>query len=145
METDKTAVHGVVRVLGYGGLIPFLVFSGLVFIADNEWWPICMLALRAYTACIASFLGAIHWGLVMKSAAPESASFLWGVAPCLLATAGLLLEPPTGLGMITAVLFLCYFVDRASYPRYGFGHWLPMRLTLTAIAGLACISPLVLV
>jgi len=143
METDKTAVHGMAQLLGYAGLIPFIALSGLVFIANNEWRPLCVSALRAYAACIASFLGAIHWGLVMKSAAPGSAAFLWGVVPSLLAAASLLPEPSTGLAMIAAVLWLCYFVDRAIYPRHSLGHWLRMRLILTAIASLACISPLV--
>lgn len=144
METDKTALHGVARLLGYAGLIPFTVLAGLVCLADDAWRPGCMSALRGYAACIASFLGAIHWGLAMKRAAPGSAAFWWGVVPSLLATASLLPEPPVGLGMITAVLWLCYCVDRACYPRYGLGHWLPMRLALTTVAALACISPLVL-
>ena len=86
METDKTAVHRMARQLGYAGLIPFVVLSGLVCIVDNQWRPVCLSALRGYAACIASFLGAIHWGLVMKSAAPGSAAFLCGVVPGLLAT-----------------------------------------------------------
>ena len=137
-------MHGIAQLLGYAGLIPFIVLSGLVFVADNQWRPICVSSLRAYAACIASFLGAIHWGLVMKSSAPRPAAFLWGVIPCLLAVASLLPEPSIGLPTITAVLWLCYFVDLATYPGFGLGHWLRMRLTLTVIAGLACVGPLVL-
>ena len=144
MESPKTVVHGFARLLGYAGLIPFVVLSGLIVVAGDAWRPLCVSLLRAYAACIASFLGAIHWGLVMKSATPRRAAYVWGVIPCLLASASLLPEPPVGLGMIAAVLWLCYVVDHASYPGFGLAHWLRMRLILTAVASLACIGPRVL-
>jgi hypothetical protein len=144
MESDKTFVPGLACLLGYAGLIPFVVLSASVFFVDNELRPSSVFALRVYAACIASFLGAIYWGLVMKAAAPASAALMWGITPSLLAFAALLVGPVPGLTMITAVLWLCYFVDRVGYPGFGLGHWLRMRLALTTIASLSCLSPLAL-
>ncbi len=53
--------------LGYGGLVPFVGLAAAVWLAPPGDWPLASMALLAYGATIASFLGAIHWGgLVMR-------------------------------------------------------------------------------
>ena len=145
MDNDTSAVPRSAQLLGYAGAIPFIIFSVVIFIANTEWRPICVVSLRTYAACIASFLGAIYWGLEMKSVAPSYKGFVWGIVPSLLATISMLLPTMIGLALITSVLWLCYFVDCLNYPRYGQGHWLRMRLVLTAIASLACICLITIV
>lgn len=61
----------VAWVLGYGGLIPFFVLAVLVLLG-NEFLPQqgittsqLALWLAAYAAVILSFLGAVHWGVVL--------------------------------------------------------------------------------
>jgi hypothetical protein len=100
-----------------------------------------VLALAGYGAVIASFLGAIHWGLVMRDASKQSLSLLgWGVMPSLLDWGALLLSPATGLLVIAAVLWMCLAVDRVLYPRFQAQAWLPMRMALTCIASASCVA-----
>jgi hypothetical protein len=107
-------------------------------------WPFASAALLAYGAIIASFLGAIHWGLLMRpgSAQPLPA-LLWGVTPGLLGWVALLLDPAPGLVLITLLLWACFAVDRVFYPRYQMQAWLPLRLWLTLAASSSCLAAVI--
>jgi len=127
--------------LGYAGLIPFVVLAAMM------WWlpatnrMAAALALTAYGATITSFLGAIHWGLVMRGQTERNPTshFVWGVVPSLLAWIALLLAPSAGLVLLAVVLALCFAVDRATYAQFGLEHWLRLRLHLSLVAGASCL------
>jgi Protein of unknown function (DUF3429) len=127
--------------LGYGGLLPFAGLALLAWLVPPEQTRFFTLALAAYSACIVSFLGGIHWGLgfQMGEAAPRM-HFFWGITPPLLAWLALLLPSWVGLLLLAGVLLACYQVDRNSYPATGLARWLPIRLRLTAVAMLACLA-----
>jgi len=98
-------------------------------------------ALLGYSATIASFLGAIHWGLTMRDASsPKDGMLAWGVMPSLMAWVALLLPTASGLLLVAALLWVCFAVDRAVYPRFGIRAWLPMRRLLTVVASLCCVA-----
>lgn len=70
-------VQVLYRFLGYAGLVPFLVLSGLSHISFFDWdvkW-----ALLTYAAMIFSFLGGILWGSTVVKAEQDAISFsvLW--------------------------------------------------------------------
>ena len=141
MTTDPTCPSPLARLLGFAGLIPFAGLAAALWIMSPEYGPWLSKALLAYGATIASFLGAIHWGLVMRERSSGNAwSLIWGVAPSLLAWLALLLDPFAGLLLIAALLCACYTVDRVIYPRYELGAWLPMRLQLTLVAAASCLA-----
>jgi len=75
------------RPLGFGGLLPFFACA-LVMLAVPEAATRDLVgrALLGYGAVILSFLGGVHWGLVLRGAAPERAAGLLaaGVVPSLL-------------------------------------------------------------
>ncbi len=128
------------RRLGLGGLIPFVALAWALWLAWPPGWPPASTALLGYGATIASFLGAIHWGLVMREGSAQPLlSLLWGVVPSLLGWVALLLGPAPGLLLIAALLWACFAVDRAVYPRYQLQDWLPMRLSLTLVASVSCL------
>jgi uncharacterized membrane protein HdeD (DUF308 family) len=127
--------------LGFCGLIPFAV------LALALWWPAAghqaalSHTLAGYGATIASFLGAIHWGLAMRDRSdPGAGPYLWGVAPSLLAWLALLLPPAGGLLGLAVLLGVCLLVDQRRYPRYQLQAWLPLRRRLTLVASLACLA-----
>jgi hypothetical protein len=127
--------------LGFAGLLPFVLLALGVWVAEPGQRAFAGLALAGYGAVIASFLGAIHWGLVMRDAPQQSLALLgWGVTPSLLAWVALMLSPPAGLLLIAAVLWACFAVDRVVYPRFQAQGWLPMRLALTCIASASCVA-----
>jgi hypothetical protein len=59
--------------------------------------------------------------------------------PGLLGWVALLLDPASGLALITMLLWACLAVDRVFYPRYQMQAWLPMRLWLTLTASSSCL------
>ena len=141
MKTDMACPsHWALR-LGYGGLIPFVSLATALWLAPTGNLPLARMALLGYGATIASFLGAIHWGLVMREGlAQPLPSLLWGVVPGLLGWAALLLGHAPGLMLVAAVLWGCFAVDRVLYPRYRLQAWLPMRLRLTLVASVSCLA-----
>jgi hypothetical protein len=125
--------------MGYGGLVPFVVLALAIWLAAPATRAFSSQALLGYAVTIASFLGAIHWGLVMRDAARQSlASLAWGVLPSLLAWVALLAGPSWGLWLMAALLWLCFAVDRRVYPGLQLQGWLPMRLRLTLVASASC-------
>ena len=84
------------KVLGYAGLIPFVVFS------IGAWVPLpyvdnAVPILVAYAAVILSFMGAVHWGVALSSPSRDrSKYYIASVVPALTAWLALLM-PETGL------------------------------------------------
>ena len=125
--------------MGYGGLVPFVALALAIWLAAPASRAFSSQALLGYAVTIASFLGAIHWGLVMRDASRQSLALLgWGVLPSLLAWVALLAGPSWGLWLMAALLWLCFAVDRRVYPGLQLQGWLPMRLRLTLVASASC-------
>ena len=141
IEADKAGPALWARRLGFGGLIPFVGLAVALWVARPGDWPLAWMSLLGYGAIIAGFLGAIHWGLVMREASVQPVpSLLWGVVPSLLGWVALLLGHAPGLLLVAALLWACYAVDRVWYPRYQLQAWLPMRLRLTLVASISCLA-----
>ena len=103
-----TAILRPVRLLGYGGLIPFAAAAAAALLGPTPWRGMALSALAAYGAVILSFLGAVHWGLALH-APPQEAPAAWprlglGVLPALVGWIGLLLPPPFGLALLATGL-----------------------------------------
>jgi len=141
MRASKSPLPSVwARRMGYGGLIPFVLLALAIWVAEPAYRAFSGLALLGYGAVIASFLGAIHWGLVLRDASGQSLALLgWGVAPCLVAWMSLMAGPALGLLLVAGLLWACFAVDRVIYPRFQAQGWLPMRLTLTWVASASCV------
>lgn len=140
-QDDSTWI--LIRRLGHAGLIPFVVLTLLLWLVIPEQHPFVALALQAYGALIVSFLGGIHWGAGFRQAlstpnAPR-VHFLWGVSPSLLAWVGIMMPAFAGLPWLALVLWLCYWMDRRTWPALGLAPWLPMRLQLTTVASVCCL------
>lgn len=126
--------------LGLSGLMPFVVSALLLaFTTRPDWQTLAGKALVAYGALIASFLGGIHWGLVMQGGSQGSQRLAWGVAPSLLAWTAFFIPVGAGLIVVAGVLLACYGVDRRVYPAVGLQAWLGLRLRLTVVAVLSCL------
>jgi hypothetical protein len=127
-------------ILGYGGLIPFATLAASLWFVGDRYQSYLGSALVGYGAMIASFLGAIHWGLAMRDGSSHNvAPYVWGVVPSLVAWLALFPMPTFGLAIITTLLLACYKMDSITYPRYQLQQWLPIRLRLTAVASTSCV------
>lgn len=150
----RAAAERLMARLGHAGLLPFALLALLLWVVAPEAQAFVALAMVAYAALIASFLGGIHWGVVWlklvttghlgAATAQHDALYhhrqhlVWGVTPSLLAWPGVLMPAHAALPWLGLVLVLAYLVDRRLYPNAGLGHWLTLRFRLSMGAALSC-------
>ncbi|MFO8023955.1 DUF3429 domain-containing protein [Thiohalophilus sp.] len=136
MRTEQLA-----KVLGYAGLIPFVVFSigtwiDLPGIQDADF------VLRTYAAIILSFMGAIHWGAAMSRESQAALAQLGlSVLPALLGWVALLITPAYSYSLlIVAFIILCAMDHRAAKQNLVPAWYVPMRIVLTTVVVLSLIG-----
>ena len=141
VHADQTRKQ--VKLLAYAGLTPFVGLAVVLWLVDPDLHPFVALAMTGYGASIVSFLGGIHWGIGFRNVSrmhnAPLFNFGWGVVPSLLAWIAITMPAFAGLPLLAAILFLCYAVDRKTYPEVGLEEWLPMRWHLTWVAALSCL------
>lgn len=85
-RAEQTGMPIAAALLGPAGVVPFVALSAALWLAPAERVGWLADALTAYGAVILSFLGAVHWGLVMRGAPGEQGRWLsLGVVPALVA------------------------------------------------------------
>ncbi len=128
------------RYLGFAGLIPFYATAiGAVLADDALLANLLLQTLLIYAAVIASFLGAVHWGLAMAMPEPPGRIFALSVVPGLLgwAIVGVLSGPETmgaALVLFAALFAWLYSYDRKAVARGDAPPWYgTLRGPLTAL------------
>jgi hypothetical protein len=134
--------------LGHAGLIPFVACAAVMLaLPDAGTRQLAGRILIGYGAVILSFLGGVHWGLVLRAAPGRGASMLAvGVVPSLLGWVALLLPFPTAAAIqVAAFGGFWLYEHRLLGPTLVPPAYLAMRrwLTLVVIAslGLAMMAP----
>lgn len=132
--------------LGYGGLLPFVVLDvalwgampGLVTDATPA------RALIGYGAVIASFVGAVQWGVALHlREGSNSTRFVWSVIPALSGWIALLLPPGAGMLLLILTFLACWIVDvafaKTAPPSLAFTQYIRVRgrLSIGVIGALA--------
>jgi len=105
--------------LGFLGLMPFIVSAVLVWRPpEDQWVSVAVGVQHAYGAVILSFLGGVRWGLAIGGygATSEAEGASWGrltasVVPAVLAWATLSAPPPWSLAILMIAFALSYFAD----------------------------------
>lgn len=101
-DADRPLSPGVAA-LGYAGLLPFVACVLGIAVLDGEPRQFAVRALIAYGAVILSFLGAVHWGLLLRATqARVQRHLVIGVLPSLAAWAALLLQDRHALAALAA-------------------------------------------
>ena len=124
--------------LGTGGLIPFMLLAGSLWLAPAPYQPMLADWLRSYAAVILSFIGAVHWGFAMlhpKLDEHERGTVMaWSVVPALVGWIGLIVPLRHGLVFIAAMFIIQFSMDRAFARRFAVPPWyLRLRSGLTAV------------
>jgi hypothetical protein len=134
------------KVLGYAGLIPFVVFS------IGCWIPLPMITnvaqiLIAYAAVILSFMGAVHWGVAMSSTDQQRGKvFIASVIPALIAWPALLLSQPLAMSVLLSGFIGLYAYDRSVEKSQALPDWyIPLRTRLTFTVALCLAAALLAV
>lgn len=128
-----------VRLCGFGGVLPFLLAAAGIHVTSGELHAFFAHAFLAYGAVILSFIGAVHWGFILKTEHIEQAAKLLaiGVIPSLVGWCGLLLPP-----LFTLIIFSFAFPSLFIYEQFSqIGSLLPewymkLRVQLTMIVTL---------
>lgn len=128
--------------LGIGGLVPFLATTLGVWLAPAAWQAALLMAFLAYGAVILSFLGGIHWGLVMVAPRPAEVAtrgrWLASMAPSLLAWPALLVGGLAGTGLLALGFVLVMGLEQRHRQCLELPAWyLSLRWLLTLVV-LAC-------
>ena len=141
-ESDLQGPSAWANSLGFAGLIPFVALAAALWLPEFVSQSFISHALTTYALAIISFLGAIHWGLMMRDIPTSSTSsigWIWGVTPSLLAWLANFFAYPVELILMALLLWVCYTVDRRTYAHYELSAWLPLRFRLTLVASVACL------
>lgn len=133
MQMVDTRIPSLPLLLGYMGLIPFIITATGVWVASDDMARLLDQALLSYAACILAFMGAIHWGQAMLSKANTWQLGL-SVIPSLLAWLALNLPSSWGYSLlIISFIGLC-IMDGIATRRELSPAWYPrLRIPLTAI------------
>ena len=108
--------------LGYAGVVPFAAGAlGIAMLEGEARWLVVR-ALSAYAAVILSFLGAVHWGLLLRRPDPPVATrLLVGVLPALAGWIALLLPGRLGLASLVVAFGGFWLYEHRALP----DGWLP--------------------
>jgi len=113
--------------LGAGGLIPFIVLTGAIWVVDDAHRITAYEWLRTYAAVILSYVGGVHWGVAMlhpKMSTQDRGTVMgWSVVPALVAWLALLAPWRHGLAITAAMFALHYAMDRALVQRFDVPDW----------------------
>lgn len=135
--------------LGYAGLVPFVGSALVGWLApETDWRDRASLALVAYGAVILSFVGAVHWGVVLATPKPSTAwRLMVSVLPALLAWVSLMLEPLIALALQATGFFAIYRYEQRSAAALGLAPWylslrrrLSIVVVLTLVAGMGSLE-----
>ena len=129
------------RLLGYAGLVPFIVFSA------GAWTTFQVMRnahfiLLTYAAVILSFMGAVHWGIAMASSAAAAKIQLGAsVLPALLGWLALLIPMLYGYLLLAACFIALLAADRLAGRKGLLPDWyMPMRVILTSVVVLCLLA-----
>ena len=129
------------KLIGFGGLTPFLGCAVLVYAGNTDMSMIALFASAIYGAVILSFVGAVHWGLTMR----EDRSpywYVWSIIPAILGwLAIVLLDIKFSLLALAIAFSLAWSVDRQASLRGLIPAWyMHMRHILTAGATMSLVA-----
>lgn len=123
------------NVLGYLGLIPFVLLPIGMLVLQSEFKPQIGEALVAYGAVIISFLGAHHWTLSVSGASHKN--MLYAVTPALIGWIAILM--PVQYGMLTVLigLLITWYADNKLSAMDAWYLVLRNRLTFVAVSSIS--------
>ena len=143
----KVTIPRPALLLGWAGVIPFALFAATSVLNVHLWALDPAVALRAYGACILSFMGGVQWGILLprdEGRAPVS-RYLISVVPALVAVLCLLIPNGAGLiGLIAGFLGLLAYdistVRQGLAPRWYTSLRVQLTLAVVALLGVAVLA-----
>ncbi|MCE7029385.1 DUF3429 domain-containing protein [Jiella avicenniae] len=125
--------------LGFAGLVPFVIMTGLLAYAGRDFiaYPQLILALSGYSATILAFLGGIRWGFSLAPAHQAIGTLVASVLPSLLGWVLLFAPSPWAFAGFAAGFVLTGLWDVVSARRGELPGWFGrLRLVLSSVVTL---------
>lgn len=133
----------LVHLLGFAGLIPFVLLLFGCWLADPSWLGDFIKGQLAYGIVILAFLGGIHWGATLMatdlSAEQSKRALAWSVVPPLVAWLSTM-TGGFGFAVLMAGFISAYQADKRLFTWYKLPRWflrLRFKLTCVVVAMLA--------
>jgi len=135
MATKEQPVPRLPALLGYAGLIPFVMLSAALWLVPASYQVLVNQALLLYASLILAFMGAVHWGLVMLQMEKNyQRQLIFSVVPALVAWLALFLPEVLNYSvLIVAFALLCLFDTRMAKQGNAPGWYPRLRSPLTAV------------
>ncbi len=133
------SISKLAGILGYAGLIPFIGLTVFMFLVDGDSAIFARFAFQAYAAIILTFIGGVHWGLVVNKNDQGNTQLviIASVVPSLLAWVSILLPLPIALAMLLFSFLLLFFYEyRYLWPVYFPAWYRKLRSVLTGVVSL---------
>ncbi len=138
-HSDKSAIPVAALAFGVAGLIPFVALSIAGFLRSGFIQSEIVFMLICYAAVILSFLGGVHWGVVLGLPDHLSVKRLAiSVVPSLVAWIALLMPENTAVIMLFSAFVIMLPIDMFAVKNQLFPDWyLRLRVGLTTVV---CLS-----
>lgn len=138
MHSPSNQTLRVIRMLGYGGLLPFVALTVLVHSAKTHALQrFAQEGLALYAVTILSFVGAVSWGVALADSAlnddQRQRLLYFSVLPSLLAwLAWFLPDGRSQLLALATLTLIIFIIDRRHGLSLGWPcHWVKLRLHLS--------------
>ncbi len=135
--------------LGWAGVTPFALLTAASVLDIHPWYLDPRMALRAYYACILSFMGGAQWGALLPREGGHAPFFRYAISvlPALLAFLCLLIPNTLGLiGFIASFLALLAYdlstVRQGLAPRWYASLRVQLTLAVVALLGITVLARL---
>ena len=134
----KNHILTIPKLLGYFGLLPFIVPTVFLFF-DHSHLDMWRHFLLSYAAVILSFVGALHWSFAMLlhelPINKQRWSFLWSVVPSLVAWISLSIPKFYGFMLLAMFFAIALIRDKQLFDNAELPSWyMPLRRNLTVVA-----------
>ncbi len=130
--------------LGWGGVLPFIGAAAAKLWGGPVMGIYALSLGTIYAGIIIAFIGALHWGAVVRDDAPKSQQtwrLIWSVLPALAVVPVLMLSPFLRLPFLIIGLLICWAVDFYAYRNAIWPKWfMQLRHGLTSVAVLSLIT-----
>ena len=137
------------KILGYLGLIPFIVPASLMYFDEQHHFVFWGYVLMSSGALILTFVGALQWAFAMTLSdllmRQRKWMYGWSVVPSLVAWAAMLMSPMVAFFLIAIFMAFALWMDAQLSRLVSLPNWyLPLRIRLTIVAILSLTGALFL-
>jgi hypothetical protein len=141
---EPSATQRMAWLLGMAGLLPFFGHAYFAWLTSPYEVAGLLKSQVQYTAVILSFLGALHWGVVIASPSVEGSAagvrLAWSVLPALYAWVASMYPPDLALPLLFFALPVVLAADAFFYRSVAVPRWFLLLRTVLTLGATVCVG-----